>query len=224
VAQVAGQAKRAAGSAGQGGPMHARGAAAGSADRRASRESVSADNARPRYTAGVAAAITIRELGIDERTWADERYRAIGFAESPAGALALVAERAGRRVGLGRLVEHARGVVELGGIWTDETARGAGVARAMVTALLGRVEVAAALPAVAAGPEGAALLWCIPFRHLLAFYQSFGFTDAALPWPAPIARKAAALIAQEQAIAVLALHRRHGRQVDPAAGDGAVAA
>jgi len=98
------------------------------------------------------------------------------------------------------------------------------VARAMVTALLGRVEVAAALPAVAAGPEGAALLWCIPFRHLLAFYQSFGFTDAALPWPAPIARKAAALIAQEQAIAVLALHRRHGRQVDPAAGDGAVAA
>jgi len=171
------------------------GAAAGTADRRASRESVSADNARPRYTAGVAAAITIRELGIDERTWADERYRAIGFAETPAGALALVAEHAGRRVGLGRLVEHAPGVVELGGIWTDEAARGAGVARAMVTALLGRVAVAAGL-------------WCIPFRHLLAFYQSFGFTDAALPWPAPIARKAAALIAQEQPIAVLALHRR----------------
>jgi len=62
--------------------------------------------------------------------------------------------------------------------------------------------VAAGLPAVAAGP------WCIPFRHLLAFYQSFGFTDAAPPWPAPIARKAAALIAQEQPIAVLALHRR----------------
>jgi GNAT superfamily N-acetyltransferase len=157
----------------------------------------------------VAAAITIRELGSDERAWADERYRAIGFAETPPGALVLVAERAGLRVGLGRLVEHAPGVVELGGIWTDEAARGAGVARAMVTALLGRVEAASALAAVAAGPQGPAPLWCIPFRHLRAFYQSFGFADAARPWPAPIARKVAALIAQEQPIAVLALHRRH---------------
>src|SRR5258705_2122533 len=107
--------------------------------------------------------LTIRDLRDDERAWADERYRAIRFAATPPGSSALVAECAGARVGLGRLVAYAGGVVELGGIWTDEVARGAGVARAMVTALLAR---AGACP----GP-GIDRLWCIPFAHLAAFYQ-----------------------------------------------------
>ena len=123
--------------------------------------------------------ITIRDLHDAERAWANAQYRALGFVATPPGAIALVAERDGARVGLGRLVTHAPGVLELGGIWTDEAARGHGVARTMVTALLGRL----------AGT--ATKVWCIPFAHLAAFYQSFGFTPGAPPWPPTIAAKVA---------------------------------
>ncbi|HEX3764592.1 MAG TPA: GNAT family N-acetyltransferase [Kofleriaceae bacterium] len=139
--------------------------------------------------------IAIRELRDDERAWADERYRAIRFATTPSGSVALVAERAGARIGLGRLVAYPDDVVELGGIWTDEAARGAGVARAMVTALLAR--------AAAAPPRGR--LWCIPFGHLAAFYQSFGFAPVAPPWPPPVAAKVEECIAHAlPAVVVLA--------------------
>ena len=127
--------------------------------------------------------VAIRDLRDDERAWADERYLAIRFATTPPGSIALVAERGGARVGLGRLVAYPGGVVELGGIWTDEAVRGAGVARAMVTALLARRAV------------GIDRLWCIPFAHLAAFYQSFGFAPVAPPWPPPIADKVAECIA-----------------------------
>src|SRR5215470_13594589 len=55
--------------------------------------------------------VVIRELRDDECAWADARYRAIQFATTPPGSLALVAERGGDRIGLGRLVTHAPGVV-----------------------------------------------------------------------------------------------------------------
>src|SRR5262245_56766400 len=145
----------------------------------------------------MAAPITIRQLRDDERGWADELYRGIQFSTTPPGSVALVAERDGLRIGLGRLVAHAPDVVELGGIWTDEAARGHGVARAMVTALLARPELA-----VQPGPSGR--LWCIPFVHIAAFYQSFGFTPTAPPWPAAIAAKVADCIAHAQDVVVQA--------------------
>jgi len=137
--------------------------------------------------------LTIRDLRDDECAWADDRYRAIRFAITPPGSVALVAERAGLRIGLGRLAAHAGGVVELGGIWTDEAARGAGVARAMVDALLARADASRGR------------LWCIPFAHLAAFYGSFGFAPVAPPWPPPIAAKVAECIAHAlPAVVVLA--------------------
>lgn len=151
--------------------------------------------------------LAIRDLRDDERAWADERYRAIRFATTPPGSVALVAERAGVRIGLGRLMAYAGGVIELGGIWTDEAARGAGVARAMVQALLARAETPIdPTEGSAPGPAGRAVgvptrlatldrLWCIPFAHLAAFYQSFGFAPVAPPWPPPIAAKVAECIA-----------------------------
>jgi GNAT superfamily N-acetyltransferase len=140
--------------------------------------------------------LAIRELRDDERAWAVALYHSIDFAPTPPGSVALVAERAGARIGLGRLVRHAPGVAEMGGIWTDEAARGGGVARAMVTALLARRDVVA-------GPGST--LWCIPFVHLTAFYRSFGFTDAPRPWPPEIAAKVADCVAHAQDVAVLAL-------------------
>jgi GNAT superfamily N-acetyltransferase len=126
--------------------------------------------------------VAIRALCHDELGWAAERYRELRFAPSPPGTRGLVAELGGARVGLGRLVEHEPGVLEVGGIWTDEAARNRGVARAMVAALL------------AAAPPGP--LWCIPFAHLAPFYESFGFAAARPPWPASIAAKLSAIAAQ----------------------------
>lgn len=129
--------------------------------------------------------LTIRDLRDGERAWANAQYRAIAFAPSPPDGVAMVAELAGARIGLGRLVVHAPGVTELGGIWTDEASRGRGVARAMVAALLTRF-----------AEEGSRRrVWCIPFVHLAGFYQSFGFSVCAPPWPPPIAAKVAACVA-----------------------------
>jgi GNAT superfamily N-acetyltransferase len=119
-------------------------------------------------------AIAIRELRDDERAWANAQYRAIQFAITPPDAVALVAELAGQRIGLGRLVPLAADVVEMGGIWTDDALRGRGIARAMVAALLERTD---------------GELWCIPFTHLSAFYESFGFALRASPWPPSITAK-----------------------------------
>ncbi|MBC7975789.1 MAG: GNAT family N-acetyltransferase [Myxococcales bacterium] len=124
---------------------------------------------------------TIRPLRDDERAWANALYASIQFAETPPDAIARVAERDGQRIGLGRLVTQAPDVIELGGIWTDEAARGHGVARQMVEALLA---------CHAGGP-----LWCIPFGYLAAFYQSCGFAPATPPWPPAIAAKVADCIA-----------------------------
>jgi len=124
-------------------------------------------------------AITIRDLEDGERAWANALYQAIRFEVTPPDAVALVAEVDGARVGLGRLVAHAPGVIELGGIWTDEAVRGRGLARAMVNALLARRE----------RTDDRDRLWCIPFAHLSAFYQSFGFAVGVPPWPPSIAAK-----------------------------------
>jgi GNAT superfamily N-acetyltransferase len=135
----------------------------------------------------MAGVVKIRDLRDDERAWADARYRSIRFAVTPAPTVALVADQAGTRVGLGRLVALGPDVLELGGIWTDEAARGSGIARTMVSTLLIR--------AAHAGYPGP--LWCIPFAHLGAFYRSFGFTDRAEPWPAAVAAKVAECIAHQ---------------------------
>lgn len=132
--------------------------------------------------------MTIRALRADERAWANAHYASIDFAATPADAIALVTEQDGARIGLGRLVAHAPGVVEMGGIWTAEAARGRGVARRMVEALLARAD---------------GTLWCIPFVHLVAFYESCGFARHAPPWPDAVAAKVAHCGALGQDVAVL---------------------
>jgi GNAT superfamily N-acetyltransferase len=127
------------------------------------------------HAAGVTASITIRPLREDELAWAAERYREIAFQTTPPGSVALVAELAGERVGLGRLVPLEPGRVELGGIWTAGAARGRGVARAMVRELFDR----------AVGVD----VWCVPFDHLTELYLSFGLQRAKPPWPNAITTK-----------------------------------
>lgn len=133
--------------------------------------------------------IAIRLLRDDEHAWANDQYTALRFAVTPPGALALVAELEGERVGLGRLVELEPGVHELGGIWTADSARNRGIARAMVTALLERARPGR--------------LWCIPFAHLAPFYESFGFVAARPPWPAAVTAKAGSVAALRLPTAVV---------------------
>lgn len=132
--------------------------------------------------------VEIRSLRDDELGWAAERYREIKFAPSPPGARGFVAELDGERVGLGRLIVHAPGVIELGGIWTHDRARNRGVARSMVMALVEE----------ARGQR----LWCVPFAHLAPFYETFDFAAARPPWPDPIAAKAADCAAQHLSVVV----------------------
>jgi GNAT superfamily N-acetyltransferase len=136
----------------------------------------------------------IRTLRPDELDWANARYASVGFAASTPAHQLLVAELDGARVGLGRLVPIGDRAVELGGIWTDQAARGRGVARAIVTALLARA--------------GDADVWCIPFEHLARFYMGLGLAPAPAPWPAGVADKVADCAARGLA-AVVVLARLH---------------
>lgn len=134
--------------------------------------------------------VAIRDLRDDERAWANAVYAEIGFAPSTPRDTLLVAEQNHSGVALGRLVPIGGGAVELGGIWTAPEARGVGVARAIVTALLARANTAASV-------------WCIPYTHLVGFYESCGLAPAAPPWPDVVAEKVRGLRERGTAVAVL---------------------
>lgn len=134
-------------------------------------------------------AVTVRDATVDERAWANRLYEAIEFAASGLDDVQLVALRAGERVGLGRLVAVGGGAFELGGIWTAESARGEGVAAAMVRALIARA--------------AEATLWCVPFRELADYYARAGFTQVDAGWPADVERKVARCAARGQAVVVM---------------------
>jgi len=86
--------------------------------------------------------------------------------------------RDGRLLALGRIQCHADDSLEVGGFWVHENERGRGLARRLVRHVLD------ALPA---GRE----VWCLPFEHLLPFYESFGMqrVDCAAELPEGIRAK-----------------------------------
>jgi len=138
--------------------------------------------------------VEVRDATLDERAWANRVYASVDFEPSPAETVQLVAIVGGAIVGLGRLGAVGGGAVELGGMWTAESARGTGVAAAMVRALLARA--------------GAADVWCVPFRPLVDYYARFGFAEvppSAAPWPPGIAHKVARCAEHGQAIAIMRL-------------------
>jgi N-acetylglutamate synthase-like GNAT family acetyltransferase len=120
-----------------------------------------------------------RRARADELSWVNDVYRRADFVASDVHDVVLVAEEGGARVGVGRLVPVAEDAYELGGMWVDEAARGRGVAKQLVAALLREA--------------GDATLWCIPFARVADLYRGFGFADAsadAQPPPAVVAKLA----------------------------------
>ena len=92
-------------------------------------------------------------------------YDELAFARSREGAdRTFGLEASGRLVALGR-IQDQQGALELGGFWVAETARGRGLARRMVDHVLAQL---------APGE----LAWCIPFEHLISFYEGFGMLPA----------------------------------------------
>src|SRR5262249_29496285 len=108
----------------------------------------------------------VRAATDEDRPYIDAAYRALDFEPSSAADEHVVAEDAGARCGVGRLVPLGGGAVELGGIFVEPAARGHGVAAAVVRALLGRA--------------GGRRVYCVPFAHLVGYYQRFGFVECAV--------------------------------------------
>lgn len=108
---------------------------------------------------------TLRFAAEDELAWINERYSEIDFVPAKHGRdLVAVCEIDGEPVGLGRLVRLSATDAELGGMYIFEAHRGRGIAELIVHFLL---EHATKYTSV----------WCLPFAHLAAFYQRFGFRD-----------------------------------------------
>lgn len=105
--------------------------------------------------------VTVRQLQADELTWANGRYAEIDFLPSAPEDYIAVAEDDGQPAGLGRLVRVADDARELGGMYVFPERRGGGAARAIIAHLI--------------DASGGDTLYCLPFGHLRALYESFGF-------------------------------------------------
>lgn len=107
--------------------------------------------------------VKLRKAEKSEIEWVNDRYREVGFVASNFETETLViAEYGGEKAGLGRLVKISPEHYELGGMYVLERFRGMGIAAEIVPYLL------------EAAPSKAHV-WCLPYAHLHAFYEKFGF-------------------------------------------------
>ena len=117
----------------------------------------------------------IRLARATESSWVNARYAEVGFLASDLERHTVaIAEVDGARAALGRLVPLAPDGAELGGILVLDPFRGRGIATEVVRFLLTL-------------DRPGRQLYCLPFVHLEAFYEKFGFRrvldDATVPEP-----------------------------------------
>lgn len=103
----------------------------------------------------------VRRLLPEELDWANACYAEIGFLPSTAADFVAVAEWAGERAALGRIVPLSGAVGELGGMYVLPAYRGRKLAARVLDYLIANAATAE--------------LFCIPFAHLQGFYASHGF-------------------------------------------------
>ncbi len=108
----------------------------------------------------------IRKLTASELEWANARYAEVNFLPSPASDLVAIAEIQGTSAGLGRVTQVAPDIGELGGMYVFPEHRGAGVSRSLIEFLVSESNLGT--------------LYCLPFEHLDALYQSAGFKPCQL--------------------------------------------
>jgi len=105
----------------------------------------------------------IRRAYPHEEAWINEQYKEVGFLPSDlAREFVAIAEHAGLRAALGRLVPIGADCAELGGIYVLPEFRGLGLATEMVSHLLRQ-------------GVGHEKIFCLPFAHLVQLYAGLGF-------------------------------------------------
>lgn len=108
--------------------------------------------------------IVLKKVGMDEIDWVNEKYREVNFISSDyTNELVVIAHVNNEKAGLGRLVKIDEDNIELGGIYVFPNFRGMGVAHRIVDHLC------------KGNPFENAIIWCLPFDNLKAFYSNFGF-------------------------------------------------
>ncbi len=118
----------------------------------------------------VAVSFNLREATESDRPAINAIYATLGFMPwDPGQDQLLVAVAADRLVGCGRLHRY-EGAVELGGMYVHPDFRGQAIARKILESLVDLL--------------GAEVCYCIPFDHLVPFYEQFGFvacSEESLP-------------------------------------------
>ncbi|WP_428741496.1 GNAT family N-acetyltransferase [Tenacibaculum sp.] len=122
--------------------------------------------------------IIVRKAEKEEIDWVNTQYKSIDFKSSNfEKEYIVVAEKDGKKCGLGRLVKIDEQHVELGGIYVFDAYRGLGVADAIVHFLCNH------------NPFLNTIVWCLPFENLKDFYGKFGFDTHTLTPPKEVVEK-----------------------------------
>jgi len=118
----------------------------------------------------VAVSYELREATESDRPEINAIYATLGFMPwDPGQDQLLVAVSGNRIVGCGRLHRYPD-AVELGGMYVHPNYRGQGIARRILKSLVDLL--------------GDATCYCMPFDHLVHFYEQFGFArcdEGSLP-------------------------------------------
>ena len=104
----------------------------------------------------------IRQAEVKDLVWVNATYKNINFLPSTMKEeIVAIAHIDGIKAGLGRIAVVDRNSCELGGMYVVSEFRGKAIARKIVEFLLKYAQKR--------------VIYCIPFEHLLHFYESFGF-------------------------------------------------
>lgn len=107
--------------------------------------------------------LEVRAAKIAEIEWINQRYDEAEFVHSVfEKEVIAIAEVDGQKAGVGRLVSVNKGNLELGGMYVFESFRGKGIAGKIIEFLLRHV-------------DSQSTVYCIPFQHLVPFYERYGF-------------------------------------------------
>lgn len=117
--------------------------------------------------------LTVRTAKDTEIQWVNKCYDEVNFVHSIAdNEVIAIGEIEGSKAGIGRLVRIDSNHFELGGMYVFESFRKHGVAGAIVDFLLKNAPLNS-------------IVYCIPFEHLVPFYNKFGFKPCINLDPVP---------------------------------------
>lgn len=117
------------------------------------------------------ATIILKKAVKKDLNWINEQYRNLNFLPSDLNQeYVVIAQQGIQRCGIGRLIHLSPEHEELGGMFVSAPFRKQGIARQIVSHLLEQ-------------RNPSCNTWCIPLKHLIPFYSSFGFIEVGANYP-----------------------------------------